>query len=55
MFEDFEDFEPLYFLDFARELLQHSDFEVNNNTLVRVAYGRTYYATFLYVREWLKK
>lgn len=55
MFDNFEDFEPLYFLNFSKELLDKSDFfEVNENTIKRIVYGRTYYATFLFVREWLK-
>lgn len=55
MFDNFEDFDPLYFLDFSKELLEKCDsFNVNETTIKRVAYGRTYYATFLFVREWLK-
>lgn len=55
MFENFEDFEPLYFLDFSKEILQKSDsFEVNQTTIKRIAYNRIYFATFLFVREWLK-
>ena len=55
MFDNFEDFEPLFFLDFSKELIEKTDsFKVNETTIKRVVYGRTYYATFLYVREWLK-
>lgn len=55
MFENFEDFEPLYFLDFSEEILQKSDsFGVNQTTIKRIAYNRIYFATFLFVREWLK-
>lgn len=55
MFDNFEDFEPLYFLDFSKELLENSNcFDVNETTIKRIVYGRIYYATFLYVREWLK-
>ncbi|MBQ6099324.1 MAG: hypothetical protein IJL02_05610 [Methanobrevibacter sp.] len=55
MFDNFEDFEPLYFLNFSKQLLECSNcFEVNETTIKRIVYGRIYYATFLYVREWLK-
>lgn len=55
MFDDFDDFEPLYFLDFSEELFSKiNSFEVNETTIKRVIYCRIFYATFLYVREWLK-
>lgn len=56
MFEDFDDFKPTYFLNFSEELHENMNlFETNNPTLKRVMYGRIYYATFLYLREWLKQ
>lgn len=56
MFEDFEDFEPIYFLNFSKELYDNiNSFDSNKSTIKRVIYGRIYYATFLNVREWLKE
>lgn len=55
MFEDFEDFEPIDFLYFSKELISLIDsLDSKPSTIKRVVYGRIYYATFLYVREWLK-
>lgn len=54
MFDDFENFDPLDFLEFSKELYDKNEiFKSNSSTLKRVMYGRIYYAVFLFVREWL--
>ena len=55
MFKNFDDFEPKYFIDFSKELHDSRQSFNSNSTVNRVIYGRIYYGTFLYVREWLKK
>ncbi|WP_292474258.1 hypothetical protein [Methanosphaera sp.] len=55
MFKNFDDFEPKYFLDFSKELYDSAQLFTSNSAVNRVIYGRIYYGTFLYVREWLKK
>ena len=52
--ERFEDFQPLDFLDFAKNLINYLDeFGWGNSSMERTIFGRIYYGTFLYIREWL--
>lgn len=54
--EDFESFEPIDFLDFAKELYaSQTDFESNSSSIKRTIINRTYYAAFLQVRNWFIK
>ena len=52
--ERFEKFQPLDFLDFAKKLIDYNnEYCWENSSLERTVFGRIYYGTFLYVREWL--
>lgn len=54
MFDSFDDFEPLDFLNLAEELsIMENDFNSSESSVKRNIYGRIYYAIFLYVRWWL--
>ena len=54
MFDSFEDFKPLDFLELAEELsVMENDFNSSDSSVKRNIYGRIYYAIFLYVRDWL--
>ena len=54
--EDFESFEPIDFLDFAKELYYaKNDFKSNDSSIKRTIVNRTYYAAFLHVRNWFIK
>ena len=52
--ERFENFQPLDFLDLAKKSIEYlEEHSWNNSSLERNIFGRVYYGTFLYVREWL--
>ena len=56
MFDEFNNFQPIDFLNVAKEL--YSDLNEDNqniSAIKRIIYGRIYYATFLFLREWLIK
>lgn len=54
MFEEFDNFQPIDFLNVAKELYYNlNDENPNISAIKRVIYGRIYYATFLFIREWL--
>ena len=54
MFYEFEHFLPIDFLELSKELYSKLDyFESTPSAIKRNIYSRIYYATFLYVREWL--
>ncbi|WP_346675547.1 hypothetical protein [Methanobrevibacter woesei] len=54
--EDFNKFTPLDFLELAVELDKFSDeLNIDNSVVERNIFGRLYYSSFLYVREWLSK
>lgn len=51
--EDFESFKPIDFLELSRELyLQMNNFNSNSSALKRTIVSRTYYAAYLFVRDW---
>ena len=53
---EFEDFQPLDFLDLANELNCNIEkFNASSSSVKRNIFGRIYYAIFLYGREWLLK
>lgn len=52
--ETFDNFHPLNFLDLSKKLINFlEDNGWDNSSLERTIFGRLYYGTFLYVREWL--
>ena len=52
----FENFQSLDFLDLAKDLIKYNEEHGwKNSSLERTIFGRIYYGTFLYVREWLSK
>ena len=52
--ERFENFKPLDFLDLAKKSVEYLDEHGwNNSSFERNIFGRVYYGTFLFVREWL--
>ena len=54
--EHFENFQPLDFLNLAKKSIEYLERNSwNNSSLERTIFGRVYYGTFLYVREWLSK
>lgn len=54
MFYEFEFFKPIDFLDFAKEInLKVYSFKSMPSAVKRTVISRIYYATFLFVREWL--
>lgn len=54
MFYEFEHFLPGDFLELSKELyFKIGTFESTPSAIKRNVYSRVYYATFLYVREWL--
>lgn len=53
---EFEDFNPLDFLDFSCELsCEIQDFESSKSSVKRTIFSRSYYATFLCLRELLSR
>lgn len=52
----FEKFEPIDFLKISEEINKHSNIlDVDESSIERTIFGRLYYASFLYAREWLSK
>lgn len=54
MFDEFNNFQPIDFLNVAKDLYSNlNDDTPNSSAIKRIIYGRIYYATFLFIREWL--
>lgn len=54
--KNFEKFSPIDFLKISEEINKYSDIlNVNDSSIERTIFGRLYYASFLYAREWLSK
>lgn len=54
--ETFDNFQPLDFLKLSKYLVNFLEENGwNNSSLERTIFGRLYYGTFLYVREWLSE
>lgn len=54
--KNFEKFSPIDFLKISEEINNYSDIlNVNDSIIERTIFGRLYYASFLYAREWLSK